>query len=95
MTLPIIQPSKKRKNLHFFKDSTLKHLCEHSKFVWHEWCDAGRPQSGPLYETKKDLRWEIKKRINLCAAVDERKRTIRRERMFRQKESRHLRHLTD
>ena len=88
MTLPTIQPSKKRKKSHFFKDSTLKHLCERSKSAWREWCDAGRPQSGPLYETKKDLRREIKKRINLCAAIDERKPTTRRERMFRQKESR-------
>ena len=40
MTLQTIQPSKQRKKLHFFKDSTLKHLCERSKSVWREWCGA-------------------------------------------------------
>ena len=88
MTLPTIQNSKKGKKSHFFKDSTLKHLCEHSKCVWREWHDAGRPQSGPLFETKKGLRREIRKRINLCAAIDEMKRTRRREQMFKQKDNR-------
>ena len=88
MTLPTIQPSKKGKKSHFFKDSTLKHLCEHSKCAWREWHDAGRPKSGPLFETKKGFRREIRKRINLCAAIDERKRTRRRKRMFKQKDNR-------
>ena len=60
MTLPTIKPSKKRKKSHFFKDSTLKHLYEQSKCTWREWHDAGRLQSGPLFETKKGLRREIR-----------------------------------
>ena len=43
MTLPTIQSSKKENKSHFIKDSTLKHLCEHSKCAWREWYDAGRP----------------------------------------------------
>ena len=73
MTLSTIQPSKKGKKSHFFKDSILKHLCEHCKCAWREWRDTGRPQSGPLFETKKGFRREIRKRINLCAAIDEKK----------------------
>ena len=91
MNLPTIQSSKKGKKSHLFKDSTLKHLCEHSKCVWREWHDAGRPQSGPLFETKKGLRREIRKRINLCAAIDERKQTRRREQIFKQKDNRRFR----
>ena len=91
MILPTIRSSKKGTKSKFFNDSTLKHLCQHSKSAWKEWCDAGRPQSGPLLETKRDLRREIKKCINLCAAVDERKRTRKREQMFKQKNNRRFR----
>ena len=48
-TLPNVKPRMKRKNATYFKDSTLKSLCAHSKSTWHEWCDAGRPQSGTLF----------------------------------------------
>ena len=56
MILPTIRSSKKGTKSKFFNDSTLKHLpvCQHSKSAWKEWCDAGRPQSGPLLQTKRD-----------------------------------------
>ncbi len=60
MTLLTIQPSKKGEKSHFFKDFTLKHL----SFV-----------NVASLPGEKDLRREIKKRVNLCAAVDERKRS--------------------
>jgi len=82
---------KKGKKTHFFKDSTLKFLCERSKSAWKAWCDAGRPQSGPLFESKNGLRREVKKRVNLCAAVDERKCIRRREMMFKRKDNRRFR----
>ena len=89
-TLPNVKPRKKRKNATYFKDSTLKSLCAHSKSTWHEWCDAGRPQSGPLFERKKELRREIRKRIKICSAVNERKR-VKREALFQSKDNRWFR----
>ncbi len=66
LTLPTVQSGKKGKKTHF-KDSTLKSLCDRSKSAWKVWCEAGRPQSGPLFESKNGLRREVKKRVNLCA----------------------------
>jgi len=88
LTLPTVHSGRKGKKTHFFKDSTLKFLCERSKSAWKAWCDAGRPQSGPLFESKNGLRREVKKRVNLCAAVDERKCIRRREMMFKRKDNR-------
>ena len=87
LTLPTVKSGKTRKNSHFFKDSTLKLLCDQSKSSWKMWCEAGRPNSGQLYERKIGLRRELRKRINVCAAVDERTRTRRRENMFLQKDN--------
>ena len=84
LTLPIIQPRKKGKTTQFFKDPTLKFLCERSKAAWKAWCEAGRPQSGPLFESKNGLRREVKRRVNHCAAVEERKRIRKREMLFKQ-----------
>ena len=52
MILPTIRSSKKGTKSKFFNYSTLKHLCQHSKSAWKEWCDAGRPQSGPCSRPK-------------------------------------------
>ena len=78
-TLPCIKPRKQR----FFKDSTLKQICDKSKGAWKAWVDADRPPDGPLYDSKNDWRCEVKKRVNLCAAMDERRHVRRRENLFR------------
>ena len=43
----------------------------------------GWPPDGPLYESKNHWRQEVKKRVNLCVAMDEQKRVRRREDLFR------------
>ena len=58
-TLPCIKPRKQR----FFKDSTLKQICDKSKGAWKAWVDAGRQPDGPLYDSKNDWRREVKKRV--------------------------------
>ena len=42
-----------------------------------------RPNEGPLYEAKSSIRKEVKKRIKLCSAMEERKTVQRREHLFR------------
>ena len=76
-TLPCIKPRKRR----FFKDSTLKQICDKSKGAWKAWVDAGRPPDGPLHDSKNDWRREVKKRVNLCATMDE-QRHVRRENLL-------------
>ena len=91
LTLPILQPRNKEKTNQFFKDTTLKFLCERSKAAWKVWCEAGRPQSGPLFESKNGLHREVKKWVNHCAAVEERKHIRKREIMFKHKDNRRFR----
>ena len=91
LTLPILQPRNKGKTNQFFKDTTLKFLCERSKAAWKVWCEAGRPQFDPLSESKNGLRREVKKRVNHCAADEERKRIRKREIMFKHKDNRRFR----
>ena len=78
-TLPCLKPRKQR----FFKDSTLKQICDKSKGAWKAWVDAGRPPDGLLYDSKNHWRREVKQRVNLCAAMDERRRVRRKENLFR------------
>ena len=78
-TLPSIKPKKQR----FFKDPTLKQICDKSKVAWMAWVDAGHPPDGLLYDSKNHWRREVKKRVNLCVAMDERRRVRRRENLFR------------
>ena len=78
-TLPHVMPRKRR----FFRDATLKQICDKSKVAWKAWVDAGRPPDGPLYDSKNHWRREVKKRVHLCAAMEERKRVRRREELFR------------
>ena len=63
----------------------------YSKAAWKVWCETGRPQSGPLFESKNGLRREVKRRVNHCAAVKERKRIRKREMMFKQLDDKRFR----
>ena len=66
-TLPLIRPKKGR----FFKDPTLKQMTVKSKAVWKAWSDAGRPSEGPLHDSKLFWHREVRKRINVYAAMAE------------------------
>ena len=61
----------------------MSQLCAKSKIAWEAWKDGGRPNEGPLFEAKCSTRKEVKKRIKLCSAMEERKRVQRREHLFR------------
>ena len=45
-----------------------------SREAWARWKDAGKPASGTLYEQKNKLQQEVRKRIKMCMASEERKR---------------------
>ena len=67
-TLPHSKPNKACK----FRDRTLSQLCAKSKEAWRAWCDSGRPLSEPLCEAKCSLRSQVRQRIKVCAAIEER-----------------------
>ena len=77
--LPLIRPKKGR----FLKDCTLKQMTVKSKVIWKAWSDAGRPSEGPLHDSKLFCRREVRKRINVCATMAERRRVSRTEQMFK------------
>ena len=76
-------PRSRVKKVNRFKDKTLFQLCAKSKTAWEVWRDGGRPNEGPLYKAKCFTRKEVKKRIKLCSAMEERKKVQRREHLFR------------
>ena len=65
-----------------FKDKTLFQLCAKSKTAWEAWKDGRRPNEGPLYKAKCSTLKEVKKRIKLCSAMEERKRVQMWEHLF-------------
>lgn len=54
------------------RDDTLSCLCTLSRAAWRAWKEAGRPTEGPLYEKKCDMRRQVRKWVNYCAALAER-----------------------
>ena len=78
-TLPLLKPGK----TNGFRDRTLSQLCARSKEAWRTWCSEGRPASGPLYDAKCTLRRQVRQRVKLCSAMEERKRVCQREALFR------------
>jgi hypothetical protein len=71
-TLPLHKPAKKQNK--WYKDSTHSNLCKQKKEAWDKWKEAGCPREGVLHKRKKALRNEVRKRINICKANEERKR---------------------
>ena len=79
-TLPLV----KHKKQTFFKDPTLKQICDKSKRAWKAWVDADRPPDGPLYDSKNHWRRRVSKRVNFCAVMNVERWCVRmRENMFR------------
>ena len=79
LILPKVKPRKQR----FFRDSTLKQICGKNKGAWKAWVDADRPPYGPLYNSKNHWCRKVRKRVNICAAMNERKWVSKRENLFR------------
>jgi hypothetical protein len=70
--LPLHKPAKKQNK--WYTDSTLSNLCKQKNEAWDKWKEAGCPREGVLHKRKKALRNEVRKRINICKANEERKR---------------------
>ena len=71
-TLPELKPKKPRRR--WFQDRTLSALSTQCRNAWIRWNEAGRPTNGSLYEVKNKLRQELRKRIKIPAAINERKK---------------------
>ena len=71
-------------------DRTLSKLCTNSKSAWRKWNDSGRPSEGPLYEANCNALKEVRKHVEACAAMKERKRVLKREHLFRTNDNRHF-----
>ena len=78
--LPRFKPKKFKRS---FADKVLTQICAKSKSTWKDWDKAGRPSSGPLYDSKCSLRADVRKRVKLCVAMNERKQVQRREHFFK------------
>lgn len=89
-TLLQLQPQKKTR----IHDDTLSRLCALSRAAWRAWNEAGQPTEGSVYEKKCDMRRQVRKRVNYCAALAERKRVQNREKQFRTGDNDRLRHLS-
>ena len=76
-------PHLQSKKAHKFSDRTLSQLCAQSKEAWRVWCEGGRPSSGPLYDAKCTMRRKVRQRIKFCAAMEERKRVQKCEKLFK------------
>ena len=80
-TLPVHRISKKQRK--WYTDSTLSHLCKQKKAAWDKWQEAGCLKEGESFKQKKALRDEVRKRIKVCKANEERKRIEKIDRQFR------------
>lgn len=82
-TLPLLKPAKKQKK--WYSDETLSNLCKQKKEAWDNWKKAGSPNDGPFYERRNNLREEVRKRLKICRANEERKRIEKLDCKFRNK----------
>ena len=69
----------------WYKDQTLTQLALRKKAAWGEWAANGRPDVGPLHDAKTKTRANFRKRMRICIATDERKRTLRFDQQFKGK----------
>ena len=86
-TLPLHKPAKKQKK--WYSDTMLSNLCKQKKDSWDKWKEAGCPKEGVLYEQRKALRDQVRKRIKICRANKERKRIEKIDHDFRNKHPSH------
>lgn len=65
------------------RDDTLSRLCALSRAALWAWKEAGRPTVESLHERKCDLRRQVRRQVNCCAALAKRKHVQRREKLFK------------
>ena len=79
--LPTHRPSRNHKK--WYKDSTLSRLSKNKKEAWDTWKREGRPTSGPVYEQKIKTREEVRKRMRVCEANDQRRKIQQIDKKFK------------
>jgi len=62
-----------------YRDERLKALCRQSMEARKKWRENGCPTSGPLFDEKRRLRIEVRKRVKHCAVQSERRQ---RQKLF-------------
>ena len=67
----------------YIYDALLKVKCKESNDSWRCWRDAGRPRSGPVYDTMKSKKQDIKVYVNSCRARQTRKHLQQRDTLLR------------
>ncbi len=77
----------KRRRKMFIHDESLAVKCRKSKAAWKRWRNAGRPQSGLLYDSMKSSKRDVKQYVNICRVRDERTRIQQRDTMLKNKEA--------
>ena len=68
----------------------IAHLATCKKAAWDRWSNSVCPTEGPLYEEKIETRAEFRRRMNICAANEERKRVQLFDQRFKQKPLNHF-----
>jgi len=65
-----------------YRDERLKALCRQSMEARKKWRENGCPTSGPLFDEKRRLRIEVRKRVKHCAVQSERRHIQQRQKLF-------------
>ena len=78
--LPRYKPPRGRKK--WYSNATLSRLSKEKKEAWDTWKAEGRPASGPVHEQIR-TREEVRKRIRVCEANEERRRIQQIDQKFK------------
>ena len=81
-TLP--SKGKMRRKITWYRDDDLKSVYAQSKEARKAWKEVGCPTEGDLFERKAKMRRAVRSRVRVCAAMEERRRIQRREKLFQQ-----------
>ena len=76
--LPLVQHGRRP----HYRDERLKVLSRQSMEARKEWRENGCPTSGPLFDEKRRLRIEVRKRVKYCAVQSERRHIQQRQKLF-------------
>ena len=79
--LPKSKRPKKAKK--WYRDATLFRLSKEKKAAWDTWKREGRPNCGPVYDQKVKTRDEVRRRIRICGANEERRKIQSIDQKFR------------
>ena len=76
----------KRKTKLYVHDDDITQKYHTSKQAWKLWRDAGRPRSGPLFNSMKKAKYEVKSYIRSLRAKQDRRKLQARDVLFKNKD---------